>query len=277
MPTSESYSPTKINDWLNAATERLNSAGITSSRLDCLVLLEDITGKDRAQLLAHPEITLQGPSLKTLEAQIYRRQRHEPLTYIRGKSEFYGREFIVNEHTLVPRPESESMISLLKEYKLSGNIIDVGTGSGILGITAALELANSTVELIDIDERALATASKNASKYGLQISIYKSDLLENVKQADVILANLPYVPDDYKLNQAATHEPTLAILGGIDGLDLYRRLFQQLQQKSSQYVLTESLLFQHKALARIAADCDYSLVKADGLIQLFKFVAPPQA
>lgn len=108
-------SPTKINVWLEQATLDLTNSNITSARLDALVLLEDAAGRDRSWLLAHPEYKLDEKTLRTLNAQLERRCRHEPLAYIRGKSEFYGREFIVNAHTLEPRPETETMIDLLKK------------------------------------------------------------------------------------------------------------------------------------------------------------------
>lgn len=108
-------SPAKINTWLNQATQILTINDISSARLDALVLLEDATGRDRSWLLAHPEHELDEKTLRELNAQLERRCRHEPLAYIRGKSEFYGREFIVNTHTLEPRPETETMVDLLKK------------------------------------------------------------------------------------------------------------------------------------------------------------------
>src|SRR5690348_11619250 len=102
----------KINDWLSSATKKLENSGIVTARLDALVLAEDATGKDRSYLLAHPEFVLKGPTFHKLELQIERRLNHEPLAYIRGKTEFYGREFVIDESVLEPRPESEAIIDL---------------------------------------------------------------------------------------------------------------------------------------------------------------------
>jgi hypothetical protein len=106
-----------IGDWLRTATNQLNDAGIATGRLDCLVLLEDALGYDRAWLLSHPEQELQRSELKKLNTKIVQRVQHIPLAYIRGHAEFYGREFAVNEHTLVPRPETETMLDMLKRIR----------------------------------------------------------------------------------------------------------------------------------------------------------------
>lgn len=267
-----------IKDWLQPNTTELEKAGIGTARLDCLVLLEDVTGKNRAWLLAHPEFELTGTQLKTLESQIQKRTQHIPLAQIRGKTEFYGREFVINEHVLEPRPESETMIDLLKNLASSGKVttglqlLDVGCGSGALGITAKLELPALSVTLSDIDEECLKITRKNVANTSIDTSILKSDLLESVPQTDIILANLPYVPDDYAINEAALNEPRIAIFGGQDGLDLYGRLFLQIATLSQKpkYILTESLPFQHTSLAKIAQKTDYRLVQEADFIQVFE-------
>lgn len=268
-----------VQEFLQYSTKILERAGIGMARLDCLVLLEDATGKDRAYLLAHPETTLQGVTLQRLRKQIERRKKHVPLAQIRGKTEFYGREFIVNKHVLEPRPESETMIdcfkSLCKEYPCYKDtpckVVDVGTGSGALGITAKLEIPEAEVILTDVDPKCLEIARKNAAKHKVEVKIMQADLLTNVPKIDEILANLPYVPDSYKINRAALNEPKGAIFGGPDGLDLYRRLFEQVSklERKPKYILTESLPFQHKKLAQIAAKSGYKKLKEEDFIQLF--------
>ena len=273
----------ELGAWLASNTVSLTKAGIESARLDCLLLLEDATSKDRAWLLAHPEFELSDKQCSHLHGQITRRTQHIPLAYIRGYVEFYGRRFIVNEHVLVPRPESEAMIGILKDTVMSSStnldelsIIDVGTGSGALAVTAALELPSSEVIGLDIDPACLEIADKNARLLQATCSFIKSDLLESLPTIDgsrkfVILANLPYVPDDYPINQAASHEPKLALFAGPDGLDLYRRLWQQIghMPQLPAYVITEALLEQHQALATIARSVGYSMIKNEGLAQCF--------
>jgi release factor glutamine methyltransferase len=267
----------KIKQWVNQAETKLDKAGIGSARLDALILLEDITGQDRSWLLAHQEQTLSITQIKRLSSRINKREKHLPLAYVRGHTEFFGRKFLVNRHTLEPRPESEVMIEHLLKLPIStkAKIADVGTGTGALGIIAALELHNPNVDLYDIDAGALAVARHNLALHELHLHTRKSDLLRrHIRTYDVILANLPYVPDHYKINQAAAMEPKIAIFGGRDGLDIYRRFFAQLHRFhwTPNYVLTESLPTQHEDLAIIAEKYDFYLFESEDFIQIFKKV-----
>lgn len=319
-----------IDEWLKNATHSLGLTEVPSARLDALILLEDALQKDRSWLLAHQSKPLPANILKRLNRQIERRAKHEPLAYIRGFTEFYGRNFKLNSHVLEPRPESEPMIELLLEFvapllqlqssrrlhganeqrtelyknsttkeqsqlatkqaaeKASGatgsagrqaglalSIADVGTGCGALGITAALEIPSSSVDLYDIDSSALAVARHNSILHELQLHAYKRDLLNKVSKVyDAILANLPYVPSSWDINRAASHEPIHAIRGGEDGLDYYRRLFVQMSKRPhlARFVLAESLPTQHVDLEEIAKDNGYRLVQTRDFIQLFEAV-----
>jgi methylase of polypeptide subunit release factors len=340
-------SSTKVSSWLKQSVIQLEDAGIATARLDCLVLLEDETGKDRAWVLAHPEYSLQGPDLKNLNTKIAQRSLHIPLAYIRGKAEFYGREFAVNEHTLVPRPETESMIDLLQAvsnreskvlswqdqsrrrnnarekstptptakqsslvrtdegYKVvwkkrhadkqhqtdasvarhtnhlrdddtSLRLVDVGTGSGAIAITAKLEHPHAIVTATDIDKNCLEMAQNNSKQLGADIELLHGNLLDPVPdvatdQIFVLLCNLPYVPDNFQINTAATHEPRHALFGGTDGLDLYRELFVQAAARSHRpdYILAESLPPQHPELSGIAQSAGYRLAKTSDFVQLY--------
>jgi release factor glutamine methyltransferase len=284
-----------VSDYLRTTTKKLERAGIGTARLDILVLLEDCLNKNRTHLLAHPDLKLTIEQIKWLDLRVARRSKHEPLAYIRGKSEFYGREFIVNKHVLEPRPESETMIELLmnspiysssvsrvRPWKQNGEtIVDVGTGSGALAITAKLEFTKSRVVGIDIDPACLAVAKRNAKKHDADITFYNGDLLQpltaNSKPQtthvpSVLLCNLPYVPDDSYINRAAMNEPRIAIFGGVDGLNLYRRLFAQLNAASwrPRYIFTESLPPQHEKLAVIAASSGFKLTQTEAFIQRFE-------
>ncbi len=274
---STSYLIMKIETWLKQSEHQLEQAGIGTARLDILVLLQDVLCKDKSYLLAHPETKLDSKVLERLDKSVQRRTRHEPLAYIRGKTEFYGREFVINKNVLEPRPESETMIDLLKSLDLSKtpHIADVGTGSGALGITAALEIPGSTVELIDIDDGCLKVARQNCVLHKVTAQLYEANLIaRKQRDYDVILANLPYVPDDYTINEAAAMEPKIAIFGGTDGLDIYRKLLAQIvkSEQKPEFVLTESLPFQHLSLAKIAETANYRLSKTDDFIQLFEII-----
>jgi release factor glutamine methyltransferase len=265
-----------IDQWLAQASRQLQAAGISTARLDCLVLLEDCLNTDRTQLLAHGDQKLSREQFLALQTQIEERSQHQPLAYIRGKTEFYGRSFMISKSVLEPRPESETMIDLLKKLPLEWErttIIDVGTGSGALAITAALELPLATLVATDIDPACLAVAGRNAKALGTKVSWHQTDLIKDIELTtpSVIMANLPYVPNDHQLNRAALNEPRLAIFGGPDGLDLYRQLFKQLseQQQPPEAVLTESLPFQHQKLAELAGQHGFNLKQTQDFIQVF--------
>lgn len=211
----------RMQDWLIKASLQFKDVGIVTGRLDALILLEDEVGKERSWILAHPEQILSTTAIRNLDIRATQRTNHVPLAYIRGKTEFYGRTFSVNPHTLVPRPETETMIELLKSLTLPPNpkILDVGTGSGCIAITAAMEYPTAQLAGCDIDQDCLEVARKNARQIGTNVSFFASDLLEQAQdEYDTILANLPYVPDDFHINAAAGHEPRQAILVGVTAL-----------------------------------------------------------
>ena len=262
--------------WLTTATSFLQSKGIQTARLDALIILEDMLHLDRAKLLAEPDLEIADGAVQALQNVLNRRGRHEPLAYIRGHTEFYGRDFKVSPAVLVPRPESETMIELLKslsDLPATPRIADVGTGSGALGITAALELPNAKVELLEIDPGAAEVAKRNVTFHTTGVPVIISNLLSSAApDYDVLLCNLPYVPDEYAINEAATHEPRLALFAGRDGLDLYRELFDQINslQKKPLFILTESLPDQHAAVIDLATSAGYRIAQSQDFIQVFQ-------
>jgi release factor glutamine methyltransferase len=279
-----------VADWLKQATKQLERQKVSTARLDALVLLEDQLGKDRAYLLAHPELKISVRDQDELTNLLSRRAEHEPLSYIRGHSEFYGREFVITSDVLEPRPESETMIDMVKELVDSQSasdllahnstnkasklrIADVGCGSGALGITAKLELSNVEVDLLEIDPSAIEVAKTNVDKFTLNISVLESDLLaQSPQNYHILLCNLPYVPDEHPINKAAEYEPVLAIFAGFDGLYQYRRLFSQAAKLASQplYILSEAFPPQHKQLKVEAAKQGYKLRQTVDFVQLYE-------
>jgi release factor glutamine methyltransferase len=269
-----------MSQWLAKATLQLEEAGIGTARLDALVLLEDITGKDRTHLLAHPELELTTEQQNHLQKLLNRRVKHEPLAYIRAKTEFYKEEFIVSTATLEPRPESETMIDLLRKYFDDPDlhpvfyIADVGAGSGALGIIASLYFKLAAVDLLEISPAAVEIAKVNTKKLKSDAACYQSDMFSAVRDQkyDAILANLPYVPDNYQINEAALQEPHMAIFGGTDGLDAYRQLFDELpsQTHKGALVFTESLPFQHDELKNIALAHNFKQIDEEDFIQVFE-------
>ncbi len=266
----------KISDWLTQSKHKLGHAGIETAELDCLVLLQDVLGQEKAFILTHLENVLTKKQLLILNERLGRRIKHEPLAYIRGYVEFYGRNFIVDKNVLVPRPETETMIEELKLLASKSEqlvLTDVGCGSGAIGITAKLEIPDSKVYLTDIDKNCLGISERNSRVLKTTVVFEHGDLLAPLadKKLDIVLANLPYVPNDYTINEAARKEPPVALFGGDDGLDLYRQLFEQISAlpRKPGHVLTESLPMQHKALNKIAKQASYKLLRTNNFISVF--------
>ncbi|HSX36766.1 MAG TPA: HemK/PrmC family methyltransferase [Patescibacteria group bacterium] len=273
---------TTVGSWLEMATALLTRVGIGTAHLDALVLLEDCLHQDRAKLLAHPETKLSDAHIVHLTERLQRRAGHEPMAYLRGKTEFYGRPFYIDHRVLEPRPESETMIDMLKKlfkrpgYANGWTIIDVGTGSGALAITAKLELPKAEVMATDVDPECIKVAEENCQTYHCDVHFLKGDLLKPLymhyhPEQSVLLCNLPYVPDHFQINPAAMQEPRIAIFGGPDGLDVYRKLFEQIDPLAykPQYLLTEAMPPQQELLASIASSHGYRLHKTEDFIQLF--------
>lgn len=266
----------QIHQWLKQAQRQLEQAGISTARLDALVLLQDTLKKDKSWLLAHPEAEISPSTAGRLKNLLNQRAQHIPLAYVRKKAEFYGRDYIISPAVLQPRPESETMIDELKKLAhlpKKPNIADIGCGSGALGITAKLELPEAVVTLVDIDEGALQVAQRNVDLFTIGVELRKQDLLASHNTPyDVLLCNLPYVPDDFQINRAALHEPRIAIFGGPDGLDVYRRLFEQVAVRPSKplYILCEAMPPQHPKLQAIATQNDYKKHTINDFVVVFK-------
>ncbi len=257
--------------------KKLGEAGVDSPRRDALVLLEDTLNKDRAWVLAHPEYDLGNDEIETVNKLIDRRLQREPLAYIREKAWFYGRFFAVSHDVLIPRPESEDFINILNELEPK-TIVDIGTGSGSLAITAKLELPESQVIATDIDTSALALAKQNANTHNASIEFLQGSLLEPIKDTELkdytIIANLPYVPDELITSPEIIKEPKLALFSGVDGLDHYKEFWIQIEklQNKPTYILAESLETQQEELKTLAKLANYKVRETKLLISVFEQV-----
>ena len=201
-----------------------------AARRDAELLLLHIARLTKADLLTHPNRELSESQMSAYRAAIARRARNEPVQYITGTQEFYGRSFAVTPAVLIPRPETEHLVeSALALDPAPKRILDIGTGSGILAITLALELQNATVTATDISAEALAVARQNARSLRAEdrMRFVASDLFTALanERFDCIVANPPYVATDEVLEpQVRDYEPASALYAGEDGLALYRRL-----------------------------------------------------
>lgn len=214
-----------VSQWLSHAESRLKAQGFESARLEAQVLAGHVLLVDRSWLLAHGDELF--PDLAG-ETVLQRREAHEPLAYIVGWREFWGRRFAVNRHVLIPRHETETLIeAALSRPKTSIRVLDIGTGSGILAITLKLERANWDVWAVDISSQALEVAKQNADDLGANVTFVESDLVKaiNGQTYDLIVTNPPYIGREEPLDKEVTdYEPHLALFAENSGLAFYRRL-----------------------------------------------------
>ncbi len=235
-----------VGEWLEAVAARLRKRSDTAE-LDAQVLLAKIIGRPRSWLLAHPETVLDAEQEADLRSAVRRLERGEPLPYVLGEWEFFGLPFLVTPDVLIPRPETELLVeralTWLRARPSRRRLLDVGTGSGCIAIALAVNVPDLQVLATDISPAALEVARRNASRLGLEerIEFVQCDLLpgcgapaggEKFSPAapgrepfDLLVANLPYLPT-HVLRRLPVYrrEPTVALDGGPDGLDLVRRL-----------------------------------------------------
>ena len=233
-----------ISEWLKIATKSLKTANIPSARLDAELILANTLRKNRTYLHAHLDEELEPRRFDIANARLDLRLDRVPIAYILGYKEFYGRRFTVSPSVLIPRPESEDLISLFLELTASEIaekvLIDVGTGSGCLGITAKLERSNLSVILSDISKPALNIAEKNANALNADVHIQQQSLLNGqLKPVDYIFANLPYVDKNWDVSPELQYEPEIALFAEDEGLKLILQLISQVPR----CLTSEGLLF----------------------------------
>lgn len=260
-----------IDNYLRETTILLKNSEVHPSRLDAELLLCHVLDVERDWLQAHYDDELLPEMNVKLNDLVKRRLNHEPIAYITGRKEFYGRDFTVNQHVLIPRPETEDVIDLAKQYTpFRGRALDVGTGSGCIGITIKLERPDINMTICDISEKALSVARHNASKLAAKPLRYvASDLLshwlshKNPAPFDIIVANLPYVAKTWPTSPETQHEPPLALYAEDDGLELIFRLINQSTSllSPSGYLLLEADPEQHDSIIEYAGNYNLSLVE----------------
>ncbi len=234
--------PGTLGDALARATATLRAADVPTPGLDALLLLCHATALDKATVLAHPERSLEGSVAGSFETILRRRAAREPLAYLLGHREFFGRDFLVTPAVLVPRPETELLVELaldaLDRSLPSGlAALDVGTGCGAVAVTLAAERPPLQLLATDRALDALALARQNAVRHHAERAVHlvAADLLAGLRGPfSLVVANLPYVPTaaiDQLMPEVARAEPRLALDGGPDGLVLIRRLIAQVRSR----------------------------------------------
>jgi release factor glutamine methyltransferase len=213
-------------------------------------------------MLLDPDDPVPEQALQTFEALARRRLKGEPAAYLLGKKEFYGLEFLVSADVLIPRPETEGIVDIVRENfstDAAPLIVDIGTGSGVLAVTCAYFLPHAEVLAVDISRCALRVARSNAVRHGVGSRVFfvQADLIQAccLDHIDLMLANLPYVPETFRAAmspEVVSYEPDLALFAGEDGLDCYRSLSAGLRQpKAGSMLLCEMDCSQGKGMREI--------------------------
>lgn len=275
-----------ISEWLTEARTRVNAldAELIAVRVfapgDSVVNGAEV---DRSWLAAHGEDELAEDLAILANEMVVRRAGGEPLAYIFGFKEFYGRKFKVSPEVLIPRPETEGLIELVRGLDLSEKprFLEIGTGSGCIAVTLAAEFPWAKVVATDVSEGALEIARENNAVLGTGVEFCRGDLLEDLPDDvggfDVLVANLPYVDEGWEWLDKRTlnFEPELALYAEDGGLALYKKLILQMKVRGegfAKYIVFEADPCQHEVLIQFAGEQGFSLVKAEGFGMVFRGV-----
>lgn len=269
-----------ITEWLAQATYELKSADIESARLDAELILAHTIRQPRTYLHGHGDNELNPRHEDIANARLELRLDRTPVAYIVGHKEFYGRRFKTTPAALIPRPETESFIELLAKImptnlplvKEQRTLVDVGTGTGAIGITAKLEWPELDVTLTDISQQALNLAKQNAENLHADVRFYKADLLRGYgAPIDIIVSNPPYVDREWEVSPETHAEPDLALYAKSHGLALINQLLVQaaLLLKPNGSLLLEADERQHAAIIQTAKDQGLTHQESLGLILHF--------
>ena len=240
-----------LKETLNITSQELIKTGSPDAKLEAEVLLRHVLKIDRATMFSELEKNLSEDSVNNIAALVKRRVQKEPLAYITGNKEFYGLLFEVSKDVLIPRPETELLVDtvITKAKLLTKNeitIVDVGTGSGAIAISLAVNIPNSNVIAVDISKSALEIADENRRTHGMysRVKLRLGNLLEPVTDnIDILVSNPPYIRKDRLdfLQDEVLKEPLMALDGGADGLTLIKELLSQARDKMAS---TSVILFE---------------------------------
>lgn len=221
-----------VREALRALQARLERAGVPDASVDAGLLLGYVMDMDHLMLRLESMRSVPQEALERLEALTLRREAREPLQYILGETGFMGLTFDVRPGVLIPRPDTEILCEeALRELKPGMRVLDIGTGSGALAVSIAAHCPGAQVTAVDISAQALEIARGNALKNGAQVRFLESDCFSAIEgeRFDLIVSNPPYISEEEmtQLMPEVLKEPELALRGGQDGLDFYRRIARE--------------------------------------------------
>jgi release factor glutamine methyltransferase len=238
-----------LGQLIQSATARFRSAGLERPAAEANALVGRSLGLARATLITQADRALDPTTLAQVETLVNRRTEREPFAYLVGEREFYGRAFRTDRRALIPRPETELLVDTaladLRDGPARPLIVDLGTGSGCIAITLALELPRAQIIAIDLSAEALGLAAENIARHavGDRVQLLQADLLTALRGPfDLLAANLPYVPAETLPDlepEVRDHEPRLALDGGVGGTKLIQRLIEQASERPIDTLLAE--------------------------------------
>lgn len=226
MPDAAIGAGKSVSRALSDATAALAAAGCDTARLDAELLLGYVLGVGRERLVVDAFQELDAADFDRFEALVARREAREPVAYILGRKAFRRIALTIDHRVLIPRPETELLVEVALSVPRGSRVVDVGTGSGPVALALKEERPDLSVLGVDVSDDAVAVARDNARRLGLDVEFVRADLLDGVPGPfDAVLANLPYVAEGSALPpEIELYEPSLALFGGPDGMDLTRRL-----------------------------------------------------
>lgn len=223
----------KVEEILSLGKKKLIENNIEDSNIIARVLLEYVLKLDKTELILNYNKEVKDELKKEYERNIELIINGKPLQYITNKQEFMKLNFFVDENVLIPQPDTEILVEetlkIIKNKNLQ-KVLDLCTGSGCIGISIAKNSENTQVTMSDISNKAIDVAQKNMVGNNVKVKLLQSDLFENIKEKyDVIVSNPPYIETDTiaSLSKEVQNEPMLALDGGKDGLDFYRKIIQE--------------------------------------------------
>ena len=260
-----------MREALDASVDALRAAGVDEPRLDAELLLGEVMGRERSALIADGGAEVPAPAARAFGEMVRRRLRREPVAYILGRKGFRNLELAVDRRVLIPRPETELLVELALELRPE-RVLDVGTGSGAIGLAVTDELPACKVTATDTSPAALEVARANAERLGLADRVeFIEGTLPADREFDLVLANLPYVAErDWpRLQPEVTqYEPREALLAGPDGLDAYRafiancgRAFPSIGGKTSAALAVEIGEGQAEAVATLMQESGFGRIE----------------
>ena len=260
-----------IGEIIKETKQYFEKQGVESSRLDAEILLCHVLNKDRVYLYVNFDRPLQKEELDSYRELVVKRAKGISIAYILNKKTFFALDFYVDENVLVPRPETEFLVEFVLDFlntKEKQSILDIGTGSGAIALSLADRINDAKITACDISEKALFVAKKNSDNLGLsdKVNFVLSDLFEHIEGLfDVIVSNPPYIASNViaTLSKEVRNEPHLALDGGADGLDIYKRIIK----KAPDFLTKDGILAfeigfaQANALKKLGAEYGFSTCK----------------